>query len=78
MKLVIYMNYYKVKKNEWPCKSIIVTFSQRFMNIRLKCFYALNFNISKTLKLKEYIPIMKYFALIDGHVGFKFMLYVSM
>ena len=48
MKLVIYMNYYKVKKNEWPCKSIIVTFSQRFMNIILKCFYALYFIIAKT------------------------------
>ena len=34
-------------------KYIIVTFSQRFINIRLKCFYALNFNISQTLKKKE-------------------------
>ena len=34
-------------------KYIIVTFSQRFINIRLKCFYALNFNISQTLKKKN-------------------------
>ena len=34
-------------------KSIIVMFSQRFMNIRLKCFYALYFNIAKTFKKKN-------------------------
>ena len=65
MKLVIYMNYYKVKKNEWPCKSIIVTFSQRFMNSRLKCFYALNFNISKTLKTGYAIKTLIEISLIS-------------
>ena len=67
-------------KNKQVIKSIIVTFSQRFMNIRLKCFYVLNFNISKTLK-KEYafktlikISLIKTFPIILISINFLKML----
>ena len=72
MKLVISMNYYIVKKNEWPCKSIIVTFSQRFMNSRLKCFYALNFNISKTLKKYAFKTLIEISLIKDISYYYKF------